>query len=143
MGKNYTKIAQKQIRNAQNATQDYVDGIDGVDSAPGQAAVKKKDKLRNNFNAAIDSGKWANNTAAVSLDEWKKAAKEKGGERFGPGVAKAADDIIAFHEDFGPKRDRLQAEIDAMPDATPEQREQKMLANKRGMAKLKRGPRRR
>src|SRR5689334_19448479 len=74
------KVADKQIRNAQNGATAYVDGVRDVKEAPGQKAARKKDKYKANVLASVD--KWADNTAAVSLQEWADAAAGKGGERF-------------------------------------------------------------
>lgn len=140
MARDPRKVAEKQIRNAQNNASSYVEGIDMVTEAPGLKASKKKEKYRNGVNAAID--KWAENTAAVSLEEWKKSAKEKGGRRFSEGVELAKDKILAFHEQFQTFVADVKRKLDEMPDATPEQREQKMLANVREMRKFKRSRRR-
>ncbi len=137
------KIADKQIRRAQEASQDYVDGVQSVTEAPGARAVRKKEKLRAAFNAAIDSGKWAENTAAVSKDEWIETTVKKGGARYAAGVEEARGRIEAFQQEFQAFVSKAKAELDAMPDATPEQREQKMLANVRKMRQFKRTRRRR
>lgn len=143
MPKSAQEIAAKQIRRAQEASQDYVEGVRSVTEAPGQRAVKKKEKLRANFNAAVDSGKWEANTAAVGLEEWKQVTAEKGGQRFASGVEAARPKIEAFQADLQAFLNSTKGEIDSLPDATPEQRDAKMLANVRRMRKFKRTKRRR
>lgn len=141
--KSAADIAAKQVRRAQEASQDYITGVQNVTEAPGAKAVRKKDKLRANFNAAVDSGKWEQNTAAVSKDQWVAATVEKGGQRFASGVAAAQSNIEAFHNDLQQYLSQTQAQIDSMPDATPEQRKAKMNANFDRMSKFKRVKRRR
>lgn len=143
MPKSAAEIAAKQIRRAQEAAQDYTAGVQGVTEAPSAKAIRKKDKLRSNFNAAIDSGKWENNLAAVSLEEWKTTTAEKGSARFSAGVEAARPKIEAFHQDLQNHLQATKGEIDNMPDATPEQRDARMLANVRRMRKFRRSKRRR
>ena len=143
MAKSAADIAAKQVRRAQEASQDYIAGVQGVNEAPGTRAVKKKDKLRANFIAAIDNGKWEANTAAVGKEEWIEATVSKGGARYASGVEAAKGKIEAFHAEFQPFVQQVKRELDNMPDATPEQREAKMLANVRKMRAFKRTRRRR
>jgi hypothetical protein len=141
--RSFRETAEKQIRRSQEASGDYLKGVDSVTESPTKKAVAKKDKLKANWNKAIDDGKWADACEAVSVDEWKKKTKEKGGMRYAAGVEAAKDDIVAFHEEFGSFLDGHMATIDKLPDATPEQRIQKMVANARGIATFKRTQRRR
>lgn len=137
------KIAAKQVRRAQEASTDYVEGVQGVTEAPGAKAVRKQDKLKQNFNASVDSGKWADATKAVSRDDWVQATVSKGGARYAAGVEEAKGKIEAFQEDLQSFLASTQSEIDNMPDATPEQRKAKMVANFDRMRKFKRRTRRR
>lgn len=143
MPKSPQEIAAKQIRRAQEASQDYVAGVQGVTEAPGAKAVRKKEKLRANFNASLDNGKWEQNTAAVTKEEWINSTVEKGGQRYASGVEASRGKIEAFQADLQQYLSATKAEIDNMPDATPEQRDAKMLANVRRMRKFKRTRRRR
>ncbi len=137
------KAGEKQIRRAQEASQDYVNGVNDTQKNPMQRAKAKKEKLKLNFNQAIDNGTWEAGLDSVSFEEWKRLASSKGGERYASGVQAAADDIAAFHAEFAPHVQRTQQEIDGMPDTTPEQRLQRMLHNARSLAKFKRSKRRR
>lgn len=140
MARDARKVTEKQIRNAQNGSQNYLDGVESVDMAPGQKAIKKKAKYLANVQASVD--KWERNTGAVTLEEWKKMAREKGGARFSSGVEAARDKILAFHEEFQPFVAGIKAKLDTMDDTTPEQRERKMVENVREMRKFKRTRRR-
>ncbi|MGH9459890.1 MAG: hypothetical protein ACRD1X_01640 [Vicinamibacteria bacterium] len=137
------EIAEKQVRKSQAATEDYVRGVEAVTEAPGVRAVKKKDKLKANFAKAIDSGKWEENTLAAGLDGWKEPTRTKGAERYASGVAASLPKLEAFHDEFIPFLRSHTAKIDAMPDATVEQRLTKMRANAEGISKFKRTRRRR
>lgn len=137
------KIADKLVRRVASSTQDYRDGVMRVTTAPGVKAVQKKDKLRSNFLQALESGKWERNTSAVTLDEWQQAAASKGAERLATGVEGARDKILTFFEEFLPYVENVKKSLDQMPDATPEQRRQKMIANVEQLSKFRRTRRRR
>lgn len=143
MPKSPADIAAKQVRRAQEASQDYIAGVQAVTEAPGVKAVRKKDKLRANFLASVDNGKWEANTSAVTREEWQDKTVRKGGERYARGVEESKEAIMAFHEEFQPFVQQVKRELDAMPDATPEQRKAKMVANFDKMSKFKRTRRRR
>lgn len=145
MSKQYDpkKITEKQIRRAQNATQDYVSGVENVSESPTAKAAKKKDKMRAGINAAIDSGKWEDGLMSVSLEQWKERTAKKGGERYASGVADSADRVEEFHAEFAPFMASVQAKIDQMPDTTAEQRIARMVANAQALAKFRRSRRRR
>lgn len=137
------KAAAKQIRRAQEASQDYVEGVKGVKVSPMQKAKAKQEKLKANFNAAVDSGKWAAGLDGWSLEAWADITAKKGGERYASGVEAARDDINAFHDEFSQHVERVKAVVDAMPDTTPEQRIQKMVTNARKMGEYSRRAKRR
>lgn len=137
------KAAEKQIRRAQEAAGDYVNGVNDTQKNPMQRAKAKKEKLKLNFNAAIDNGSWEAGLDSVSFEEWKRLASSKGGERYASGVQAASDDIAAFHAEFAPIVARVQAEVEGMADTTQEQRLQRMLHNARSLGKFKRSKRRR
>lgn len=128
------QIADKQVRNASNAVQDYRNGVLNTDKNPMALAVAAIPKMRNNFNAAIDSGKTAAGFNSVSVQTWKQVTAKKGGDRYVDGITQAKGKIQAFHMQLAPFRAQLQAELDSMPTDTPDQRIAKMVANARGMA---------
>lgn len=136
-------IAEKQLRRAQAATSDYQAGIENVTEAPTHRAARKKDKYRAGVQAALDSGKYEEGLMAVGLEEWKDAAKKKGGDRYASGVAASAPKVQAFWAEFAPFQEAAKKEIDALPDATLDQRLQKMVANAKKMATFRRTRRRR
>lgn len=131
------QIADKQVRNAQNAVQDYRNGVQGTTKNPMQLAVAAIPKMRNNFNAAIDSGKVAAGLNSVPLSTWKQQTAKTGGDRYAAGVAAAAPKIVAFQTQIAPFRQQLQASLANMPTDTLDQRIAKMVANAQGMSQFK------
>lgn len=128
---------QKQAQRLKNASQDIKDGINRVTEAPGQKAAKKQEKMLQNITEAITSGKWARNTAKVSVEDWKKAAIEKGVPRISAGIDAAAPKTIAFFEQLFPFQDNLKQKVDAMPDLTLDDNIQRAATWMRGMAGFK------
>ena len=95
----------KQARNLKNSTEDIRRGISRVTEAPGAAAVRKQDKMLNNVPDAINSGLWAKKTAAVSVQDWKESAINKGVNRIASGIDAAKGKNL-------PKAERLLAAVD-------------------------------
>lgn len=135
--------AEKQIRRAQEATNDYIAGVKNPKRNPMQAAKARKAKMRANVVKAIDDGTWERGLDSISQDQWSTLAAEKGGRNFADGVERSRQDIIDFHGE----RSRQQAEVDAilngMPADTLEQNIARMTVNARENAKRKRTRRRR
>lgn len=132
------QAAEKHARNLTGSTQDIIAGINRVSTPPGQQAAAKKDKMLANLTAAVQSGKWAARVAAVPLEEWKRAALEKGVNRIGPGIAAARAKMTDFFGQLLPYQDTLKQKVDSMPDLTLEDGIQRMTTFVRGMANFKR-----
>ena len=69
-------------------------GVNAVTVAPGQAAAAQQALMLQNLTAAITSGKWAKNVAAVSLSSWQKSMTTKGVSNIAAGVSAAASNKI-------------------------------------------------
>ena len=132
------QIADRYVRNANNAIGDWAQGIDNVDVAPGIKAAAKKDKWLAGINRAATEGTWETNVASVSLEDWKGITKRKGESRYGQGVAEAHGKQREFHEQLQNFRVGLDSKLASMPDTTPQDRENKMLTNMREMRKFRR-----
>jgi hypothetical protein len=131
------EYAEKLARRLSAATADISRGIDRVTEAPGAAAVAQKENLRAHFNEALDSGKWERNTSAVTLSEWKAAAKDKGVGRIGPGINAAKPKLVKFASELLPAVDAAAAVAKAMPKGTLEERVQRSVAYQMQMSQFK------
>lgn len=127
------EVADKYVRNAQNALGDWVAGVQAVTEAPGMKAAAKKQKWLAGINRAANEGTWEQNVAAVSLQEWVATTVGKGEGRYGSGVASARNKQVEFHNQLQSFREPLDRKIANMSDLTPQDRENKMLENMRGM----------
>jgi len=109
-----------------------------VTTSPTAQAANKKDKMRSNINASIDSGKWERGLRRVSLEEWKSKMTNKGLGRVATGIDEAAPKVRAFAAEVLPFIDSLQATVQKLPDTTLEDNINRMTTFVRGMAKFQR-----
>lgn len=130
------ELVEKQATRTKNAIQDYQKGIDRVTEAPGVKAARKVDKMRAGIQEALDSGKWQNNVASVGLSEWQAAAKNKGAQRISAGIDAAKPKMVPIFQQILDHQDAGLAQLQQMPDITPEQREARALFMMRHMRKL-------
>jgi hypothetical protein len=131
------EIAAKWARNASAASGDYSAGVKRVSEAPGQRAARKKEKYRAGVTQSVD--KWADRVGNVSLQQWQEATAGMGASRFSEGVQKKQAKMAAFQRDVAPHIAQGKQALDAMPDNTPAEREQRMLAWSRHMRTFQRG----
>ncbi len=129
-------ISQKWQTRLSGATNEIQAGIQRVTTAPGQAAVAKKDKWLNNVQASQE--KWARNTGRVSLADWQAAALHVGVPRIAQGAQAKVGKVESFLADFLPHLERGQAAVKAMPDNTFEARIQRAVAMMRHNSTFKR-----
>jgi hypothetical protein len=133
-----TEFQEKHARRLKAAVEDMRRGIDRVTESPTEKAASKQDKMLTNLTAAIQSGKWAAGLKRVSLDEWKRKARDIGVNRVAAGIDAAKDKVVAFAEELLPHIDRQKAKIASMPDVTLDDNLNRMLTFIRGMADFKR-----
>jgi len=132
------EFQQKHARRLKAAVEDVRTGIDRVTENPCDKAAAKQDKMLANLTSAVSSGKWAAGLKRVSLEEWKRKARDIGVNRIAAGIDGAADKVVAFAEQLLPHIDREQAKIKAMPDVTLDDNINRMTTFIRGMANFKR-----
>jgi hypothetical protein len=130
---NAQQYAANWVAGMQNSTEKMRAGIQAVRDNPMLAAVEAQDKMRARLLAAIDSGKWARNTANVSLTQWQSAMINKGLARIPDGVRNAQQKMRGVGDTLIPFMANLQDQIRAMPNITAADAEARMLAWTRGM----------
>lgn len=131
------EFAEKQARNLKMSIPDIKAGIERVAIAPGIQAAAKKDKMRANLMASIDDGTWEKRVKAVTLEDWKKKAIDKGLNNISVGIDAAKEKVVKFATVLLPHVDSGQAKVKRMPDATLADSGQRMLTFMNHMAELK------
>ena len=130
--------AEKLIQRAKAATPQIKAQVMKVKVAPTVLAAEKIDKMRAGFNEAVDSGKVERGLRRVSLSDWQTAMIEKGVPRIAQGLEAARSKIVEFNRQFYPYLERVQSEVDAMPDTTLEDNIQRAVHNIRRISEFKR-----
>lgn len=125
-------VASKWVSRTSGAQQDYVTGVENTGKDPTQLAINNQARLLNNFQAAINSGKWANRLRAVGKAGWQAAVAAKA-NNFSTGVNAAQSKVAAAFAPLLQYENNLQQQVDAMPNVTDTDRENRMLAWVRGM----------
>ena len=115
--------------------------VNKVTVAPGVQAAKKADKMLTNITNAITSGRWGRRVSAVSLQDWQDAMIKKGIPRISQGIDAAAPKVEAFFAEFFPHLDKVQAEVNTMPDLTLEDNINRMVHVVRRNSEFKLGKR--
>jgi len=129
---------EKHARRLKGAAEDMRKGVDRVNEAPGKRAAEKQEKMRENLIRSIDSGDWARRVAAVPLEEWRSKMRDKGIPRVAAGIDGAAGKMEDFFGQLFDHQDRLQDQVDSMPDLTLEDNINRMVTFIRGMSEFKR-----
>jgi len=139
------QIAEKQVARARASTQSYKDGVRRPRKDPMKAAIEKLQKMHDNWIKAYDDGKIKAGFERVTLDDWITATADKGGDRWAKGIEASLEKTAAFQEQFTPFRRAVRDRVRNMPDLTEEDRDNRMLANSRGLREFRYrrvGPRR-
>lgn len=133
-----SEFTEKHSRRLKAAVEDVRKGIDRVTENPCEKAAAKQDKMLTNLTAAVSSGKWAAGLKRVSLEDWKKKARDIGVNRIAAGIDGAKEKVTAFAEVLLPHIDRGKDKIKAMPDVTLDDNINRMTTFVRHMSEMKR-----
>lgn len=131
------EYAEKWGRRLSGSTQDIRRGVERVTEAPGQKAAAQSQRMLAGIQEAIADGRWQRAVAGVSLQDWKTATLEKGIGRISSGVEGAMGRQVQMAERLLSAVDSVKSRVDAMPDATLEDRIQRMVAFSRGMSEAR------
>lgn len=131
------EAAQKLSRRLQAATADITKGINAVTEAPGIKAAASAELMLARLIETVQSGVWAEAVSAVSLQDWKTAAINKGVPRIAQGIQTAEPKLIRFYTQLLPAVDAAVAKVQNMPNLTLEDRIARSAAYQREMANFK------
>lgn len=133
-----SEFQEKHARRLKASIEDVRRGIDRVTESPTEKAAAKQDKMLMNLTAAVNSGKWAAGLKRVSLDDWKRKARDIGVNRIAAGIDGAKEKVITFAEQLLPHIDRGLDKIKGMSDITLDDNINRMTTFIRHMSELKR-----
>jgi len=132
------QFQEKHARRLKASVEDVRAGIDRVTVNPCEQAAAKADKMLTNLTSAVTSGKWSKGLKRVTLEEWKRKARDIGVNRIAAGIDGSKDKVVAFAEELLPHIDRELSKIAGMPDTTLDDNINRMTSFIRGMAGFKR-----
>lgn len=131
------EYAEKWARRLKGSTEDIRRGVEKVTVAPGIAAAKSAEKMLARLTEAVQSGMWANQVGAVSLDDWKTAFNVKGIGRIAAGVDAATPSQVVMATKLLKAVDESAAIANALPKVTLEDSINRMTTFVREMNKRK------
>ena len=133
-----SEFQEKHARRLKASVEDVRRGIDRVTENPCEKALAKQDKMLTNLTAAVNAGKWGAGLKRVSLEDWKKKARDIGVNRIAAGIDGAKEKVTSFAEVLLPHIDRGMEKIKGMPDVTLDDNINRMTSFIRHMSELKR-----
>jgi hypothetical protein len=130
--------ATKQIERSRAAGDAWLKGTLNPSKNPLTEAKRSVRKWEAGVQAAVANKSFGRGLDRVNEEEMIGSITAAGAGAFSSGVAKAEPKIRRIAGEMQAGLESHVAQMDSLPTDTPEQREQKMLANLRGMRKLKR-----
>lgn len=134
---NATEYAEKWGRRIKGSTEDIRRGVQRTAEAPGMAAARQVELMKQKLLASIEDGTWAKNVAGVSLQEWQEKMLEKGIPRLAQGVDAAQTKQVQMAEKLLADVDASVAVVNQTPRGDLETNINRMTTFAREMAKRK------
>ncbi len=131
------QIADKQVRRAQAAVQDYKDGIMNTKENPMVKAAQAVDQWMAGIQKAYADGTYVDNLMNTPKSVWQDAAVKKGGATYASGVAGAQATIADFHQQRQQQQQQIDAQLASMPRGDFQQNVQRMLTQVTAMKNFK------
>ena len=131
-GPDPAKTAAKLMARAAAATGDYVDGMKNPKRNPVEAAIRSAGKWASRTQEAIANKSYEKGVRKQDYGDAVAIATGDGGSAYAAGIAKRQAKIQRVHADLMPRLGALSQAIQNMPQDTDAQREQRLLAARRG-----------
>ena len=128
--------AEKQLRRAQAAADDWEKGVLNPRRDPIQAALQAAKKREENLRKSLDQHKWEKSMEKVSSDDWAQSVKNTGAAGYRRGVEAKAHKVVKAVQELQPLVDQVHKEIQSMPQDTEDQRIQRLLAAREKMIEV-------
>jgi hypothetical protein len=125
--------AKTQVERARAAATTWAERVKRPRKNPVEAAIAADNKRKDRLAIAEAEGKWVKRMKRVDIDEMYVTIDKVGASGFAAGIAARDHKIKRVVGELQPLVTALAVEIDKMPQATDAEREQRMLAARRGM----------
>jgi len=133
------QVSQNWVNGISQSTEKIRQGIQNVTESPTEKAIKAIPRMVQGIQQAAANGKIAAGLQRVSLDDWKRAAIDKGVPRVAAGAAASQSKFADFMSQFLPHlqsgMDRINRE---MPRGNTEQNINRAIAMMRHNAQFRR-----
>jgi len=125
-----------QISGAVNSAEKWLKNTLEPTVDPVEAAIKAKPRFNAGVQKAIAEDRFVKGLRNVDRSEVEQTLRQGGASKFSTGIQSRAAKILRRNEESQGLLEAHVQKMDQMPVDTPEQREAKMIANKRGMEAL-------
>ena len=115
----------------------YKSEIEAVVVNPMELAAAAYGKMKAKLTDFLETDAWPDIMRGIPRETWRKLATELGPGRFSQGVRVKAFKVDNFWAGWGPLITTHLEKILALPMETVEEREARMLENKRGLVEMK------
>jgi len=137
--KSADKWATEQIDGAKNNAEKWKTNIATPSRDPIKSAIDAEDKWKNNLTKAMNSGKWERNLGKKTLADITATVNALGSTVFSQGVAARETKIRSKVGELQPKIQAVSNAIQALPNATEGDRDNRVLQNVKLMRKIGEG----
>lgn len=134
--KSASRWASQQIKNAVAGAADWQDGIHNPSRDPIKAAIDAEKKWENNTTQAIKDKKFVKGLQGKSLSDITTVVDKLGSGVFSAGIEARESKITEKVNNLQPKVQAVSDAIQAMPDDTPDNRKNRLLAARELMLKV-------
>lgn len=129
-------MAKDMVQKAAAAGEKWLEKVMHPKKDPITAAKAAKGKYKNAVETALREDRYGKGLDNINEDEMYETIQAGGSAPFTSGVQRRQKKVERVMGELRPLQVALCAELDKMPIDTPEQREAKMIAAKRGMEKI-------
>lgn len=115
----------------------YMEGIKSPKADPIERGIATEGKYADAMRKALDNESRRKGLEKTSMAEWYKYASTLGADKLVDGVVKREDKVTRFVTEYHPMLVSHLGRIDALPEDSDTDRENRMLENLRGLKALK------
>jgi hypothetical protein len=133
MAKNAQRVKDKFQQRVAASAGEYAAGVQDPSKPWLASYVRASDKMKAQTMAALNENRHVKGAQSAGDQKWKDRAADVGAQRYGAAATTAAENFGAVLNDVLAAGDAGNKAAEAMPDATPEQREQRALASMRAI----------